>query len=108
MPNINPKQIEGVMKRMGISQVPIDANRVIIECDDKNIVIENPSVTRVKMQGQENFQVSGEVSEESAQSFSDEDVKMVVEKADVSEDKAREALEKSEGDIASAILDLKS
>ena len=52
------------MKQMGISQQEIDANKVIIETDEGNIIITNPSVTKINMQGQTNFQISGEILEE--------------------------------------------
>ena len=105
--NINPKQIQGVMKRMGISQTPLDAKRVTIELEDSNIVIDEPSVTKVMMQGQETFQIAGESREESKQSFSDEDVKMVMEKTGKGEEEVRKVLDKNSGDIAGAILELK-
>ena len=51
-PGINPKQMQAVMKQMGISQQDVDAVRVIIEkSDNKKIVMENPSVQKIKMQG---------------------------------------------------------
>ncbi|MAH49502.1 NagC family transcriptional regulator [Candidatus Pacearchaeota archaeon] len=105
--NINPKQIQGVMKKMGISQTPLDAKRVTIELEDSNLVIDEPSVTKVVMQGQETFQIAGEAREESKESFSDEDVKMVMEKTGRGEDEVRKVLEENGGDMAGAILGLK-
>lgn len=105
--NINPAQMKGMMKKMGISQEELPVNRVVFEMDDGNLVVENPGVMRIKMQGQESFQVTGDVVEEEALAFSSEDVEMVVSQAGVSEDEARAALEKSEGDIAEAIVSLK-
>lgn len=106
-PKINAKQVESVMKRMGISQTPVDAKRVIIERQDSNIVIDEPNVTKVMMQGQETYQITGEAREESAEKFSDEDVKMVVEKTGKSEKQVRKSLEENNGDIALAIIGLK-
>jgi len=105
--NINPKQIQGVMKKMGISQEPIDAKRVIIELEDKNIVIDEPSVTKVMMQGQETWQIAGESREESTEKFNDGDVEMVMEKTSKTEQEVRDFLEKNNGDIALAIMELK-
>ena len=112
-PGLNPKKMQAVMKQMGISQNEVDANRVIIECDDKNIIIENPSVTKINMQGQENFQISGEISEQELNSeetaeedTTDEDLQTLIEKTDCSEEQAKQALEKSEGDLTEALLDL--
>jgi nascent polypeptide-associated complex subunit alpha len=104
---INPKQIQGIMKQMGIAQEEIDATRVIIECEDKNIIIENPSVQKIKMQGQTSYQISGDEQEEEKSTFSDEDLQVVMEKTGASKEKAKKALEESNGDIASAIMELK-
>ncbi|MBP7708527.1 nascent polypeptide-associated complex protein [Candidatus Pacearchaeota archaeon] len=106
--NINPSQMKGMMKKMGIAQTDIKAERVIIECGDKNIVIENPSVMKVSMQGQVSYQISGDEIEEEKSSFNEEDVKMVMEKTGKSKEEVEEFLEKNEGDIAAAIIGLKS
>lgn len=98
--------MQAMMKKMGIAQEEIDASRVVIECEDKNIVIENPSVVLVKMQGNETFQINGEVSEEEKTSFNEDDVKIVMEKTGKSKEEVVEALEKAEGDIAQAIVEL--
>jgi nascent polypeptide-associated complex subunit alpha len=104
---LDPKKMQAVMKQMGINQEEIDASRVIIEkTDNKKIIIENPSVTKIKMQGNESFQISGEVSEEAGDSFSKEDIKTVMEKTGCSEEEAEEVLEKNNGDLAEAILEL--
>lgn len=105
--NFNPKQIDGLMKKMGISQTEIKAKRVIIECSDKNIFIENPSVVKIKVQGQESFQISGDVSEEEI-SFSEEDIKLIMEKTGKSKEEVIKCLEKNNGDIAQTIIDLSS
>lgn len=103
-PNIDAKKMQAVMKQMGINQTEIDSSKVIIEKTDGNkIIIKNPSVVKIKMQGQESFQISGEVSEE--EKFSDSDVKIVMEKTRCSEKEAKNALEKTE-DLAEAILEL--
>ncbi|MGD9276776.1 MAG: nascent polypeptide-associated complex protein [Candidatus Pacearchaeota archaeon] len=106
-PGINPKKMQAVMKQMGIAQEEIDAVRVIIEKEDNSkIIIENPSVTKVKMQGQETFQIAGEISEVEAEvGISEEDIQTIVEKTGCSEEEARETLEKT-GDLAEAIMEL--
>ncbi|VVB77746.1 Nascent polypeptide-associated complex protein [uncultured archaeon] len=106
---IDPKKMQAMMKQMGIAQEEIDALRVIIECEDKDIIIENPSVMKVKMQGQENFQISGDIKEVDKSESEDttkEDIKTIIEKTGCSEEKAKEALEASDGDLAEAILSL--
>ena len=94
------------MKQMGIAQEEINANRVIIETDDKNIIINNPSVIKIKMQGQSNFQISGDISEENLEEDSEEDIKTIMEKTGCSEEDAKQALEKNNNDLAEAILAL--
>jgi nascent polypeptide-associated complex subunit alpha len=104
---INPAQMKAMMKQMGIKQEEIGAERVIIECSDKNIVIEPANVQKIVMQGQTSFQISGEMREESAQSkIKEEDISLVAEKTGRSKLEAKEALEDTNGDIAESILRL--
>jgi nascent polypeptide-associated complex subunit alpha len=106
IPNINPKQMSAMMKQMGINQEEIISSKVIIEKEDGNkIIINNPSVIKIKMGGQESFQISGDVSEEKGEKFSEEDIKTIMQKTGCSKDKAKEALEET-GDLAEAILKL--
>lgn len=106
-PGVDPRQMQGMLKKMGISQDEVPSKRVMIEkLDGNNIIIKNPSVTRIKMQGQETFQISGDISEESQKTgISEEDIQTIVDKTGCSEKKARETLEKT-GDLAEAILEL--
>jgi nascent polypeptide-associated complex subunit alpha len=104
---MNPAKMQGMMKKMGISQTQLPVKKVIFEMGDGNLVIEDPSVIKIMMQGQESYQVTGEASEESSESFSDEDVSMVMSQTDKSKEEVTSALEKSEGDIAEAIIALK-
>ncbi|MBU2562554.1 MAG: nascent polypeptide-associated complex protein [Nanoarchaeota archaeon] len=106
-PGLNPKKMQAVMKQMGISQEEISASRVIIEkTDDTKIIIANPSVTKIKMQGQETFQIAGDIQEETgAPEISEQDIQAVIEKTGCSEKQAKTALEKT-GDLAEAILEL--
>ena len=109
-PGINPRKMQHVMKRMGIQQDEIPAKEVIIRGEEKDIVITNLSVVKVNMMGQETFQISGDISERelsSAPDVTSDDVKTVMDQANVSEDEAKKALEGHNGDIAEAILSLK-
>ena len=108
-PGLNPKKMQAVMKQMGINQEDIEANRVIIEQEEGNIIIENPSVAKVTMQGQETFQISGEIRQESKQDNKEtiqEDITTIMEKTSCSKEKAAAELEKADGDIAEAIIAL--
>lgn len=105
IPGMNPKKMQGMMKQLGISQEDIEASRVIIEkTDESKIIIDNPSVQKVTMQGQQTFQISGEISEESA-GISESDIELVAEKTGKTKEEAKTALEET-NDIAEAILKL--
>ena len=104
MLNLSPRKMQEAMKQMGISQENIDASKVIIETkDDKKIIINNPVVAKIKVQGQESFQISGEVNEEI--SISEQDIKTVMEKTGHNKEESKRALEKTQ-DLAGAILEL--
>ncbi len=119
-PGLNPKKMQAMMKQMGIAQQEIPAKRVIIEKDDGNIIIENPSVLKINMQGQTNFQISGDVSEAilreetsdkplgvlDEENNTEQDIKTIMEKVGCLEQEAKMALEKTNGDLTEAILNL--
>ena len=109
-PGLNPKKMQAMMKQMGINQEEIEANRVVIERDDGNIIIDNPNVVKIGMQGQENFQITGDVSEEKGEveevDNTNEDIKTLMDKCNCLEEEAKLALEKANGDLTEAILDL--
>jgi nascent polypeptide-associated complex subunit alpha len=103
---IDPKKMQSLMKQMGISQKEIKANKVIIETDEKNIIIENPSVIQVNMQGNTNFQISGEVTEEdNSKNTKEQDIQTIIDKTKCSRQEAEEALGKTQ-DLTEAILSL--
>ena len=108
-PGMNPRKMNQMMKKMGVSQVEIDATEVIIRTREKEIVIMNPSVSKVNMMGQQTYQVVGEEQERPLSSkpdLSDDDIKTVMDQAGVDEDTARKAIEDAEGDLAQAIMNL--
>jgi len=104
-PGMDPRKMQQLMKQMGIDSEELSAKRVVIETDSEKLIIEEPQVTKITMQGNISFQIAGKIRKE--ESISDDDVKMVAEQAGVSEEKAKEALKESSGDIAEAILKLK-
>ncbi len=109
IPGVNPRQLQHMMRQMGMSQEELEATQVIIKTPTKNLIFDNPNVQKVTMQGQTTFQLSGdykEVEDKAKIEISQDDIKMVAEQAQVSIDEARKALETSEGDIAQAIVNL--
>lgn len=108
-PGISPRKMQQMMKKMGIQQVEIPATLVTIQTTDKDIIITEPKVSKVNMMGQETFQITGTVHERPKQlQISPSDIKTVMEQTGVTEQIARKALIATQGDIAKAILDLKS
>jgi len=93
---------------MGMSMRTIEASEVIIKARDMEIVIENPEVTVLEVQGQKVFQITGEkIAERSIVKkvqIPEEDVILVAQQANVSLEEARAALEQTGGDLAQAIL----
>ena len=112
---MNPRETKRMMQRMGMNMDSVpDVEQVIIRTSSKEIVVEQPEVAILEMQGQKNFQViGGQVSEKAPErkatavpviTVSEEDVQLVADQTGKSPDAARKALEECEGDLAKAIL----
>lgn len=112
LPGMNPRQMQQMMKKMGVNQSEIDAIEVVIRCPDKDIIIESPDVSKVNMMGQETYQIVGEArevvrnQEEEVVEVTQEDIQTVMDQAGVDEDAAFGALEEAGGDLAEAIMKL--
>lgn len=116
----NPRQMRQAMKRLGIEQEQMDdVEEVVIRTATKEYVIRDANVTAMTAQGQKIWTVVGEPivrdradvkkSEGAkAPTIPEEDVQLVAEKAGVSEEKARRALEECGGEPAEAIIRLMS
>jgi nascent polypeptide-associated complex subunit alpha len=117
---MNPREQKRMMQRMGMNMDSVpDVQQVIIRTASKDIVIDEPEVAILEVQGQKMYQViGGQVSEQSpsqrqaakaSQSlFSEEDVRLVADQTGKSLEKAKEALVECQGDLAKAILLLQS
>ncbi len=108
---INDRNARRMMERMGINQKEVpDVEEVIIRTRTKDLVIAGASVSEVNFQGNRVFQVAGEVEEvaKETKKFSDEDIILVQQQANVPREKAVAALEQSDGEVAKAILLLTS
>ncbi|MFH2106876.1 MAG: nascent polypeptide-associated complex protein [Candidatus Micrarchaeota archaeon] len=102
LPNMNPQQMQKLMKQMGINSKEINAIRVIIEMEDENLVITDPQITEITMQGQTSFQIAGKT--EMQAKMNEDDLKLIMEKTGCSREKAIELLKNANGDIAEAIM----
>lgn len=115
---MNPRQMKQMMKRLGIEQEEIaDVEEVVIRTATKEYVFTKAQVTMMTVQGQKTVQIIGEPlirNREGAKPapskvvIPDEDVQLVAEKAGVSEEEARKALEEANGEPAEAIIRLMS
>ena len=112
---INPREQRRMMQRMGMNMDAVpDVEQVIIKTGSKEIVLEQPEVAILELQGQKIFQVIGgkvtekaperTVSTASKPAVSEEDVQLVADQTGKSVDEAQKALEECEGDLAKAIL----
>ena len=129
---MNPRKMKQMMKQMGIDVEELDAERVVIETADGDLVFDGAQVTKMDAQGQETYQIVGspeevadagagggpsaveggaaDAADETAEAgdagIPDEDVALVAERAGVPQSTAREALEDNEGALAAAIAEL--
>ena len=116
---MNPREQRRMMQRMGMNMDAVpDVEEVIIKTGSKEIVLEQPEVAILELQGQKIFQViGGKLTERAAERkapsaskvvVSEEDVKLVADQTGKSIEEARATLEECEGDLAKAILLLQS
>mgnify|MGYP001378259133 FL=1 len=102
------RQMKRIMDKMGMDMEEVNnVQEVIIKTDKKEIIISKPAVTEMKTKESSIFQVVAESYEEKeleVQIFSDEDISLVCQQANVDEETAKNALNDAEGDLARAIL----
>lgn len=125
----NPRQLQLMMRRLGMTteEVP-DVEEVIVRTKTKDHVFHSPEVTIMTVQGVRSYQVVGtpEVRSRSAGSTvpsttapapvapvapsgpPEEDIRLVMDQANVSREEAIEALFQSKGAPAEAILKILS
>jgi len=103
-----------MMQKMGMKLDEIEGvTEVLIRTSTREIVIEEPIVTSVVVQGQRMYQVTGGSSHERTPSaepappeIPEEDVRLVAEQTGKTPDEAKAALRESGGDLALAIVKL--
>jgi nascent polypeptide-associated complex subunit alpha len=114
---MNPREAKRMMQRMGMSMDGVeDVQEVVIRTPSKDIVIEQPEVAILNMQGQRIYQVvGGTVTEKAPErktaskpAVSEEDARLVADQTGKSLEEAKKALIECEGDLAKAILLLQS
>ena len=108
--NINPKKMKQMMKQIGMQMEPIeDVQKLVIYTSRGNYIFDSAEVSAMTMQGTTTYQILGDIRfEPAAPEILAEDITMVAAQANVSEEKAKEALVATKGDIAEAIMRLSS
>jgi len=84
IPGINSREMQKMLKQLGVKSEEVEAERVVVEkTDGTRLVVENPSVTLVEMQGQKTLQVAGDFREEAktAKTMKATEVEKLVEKS---------------------------
>ena len=120
MKRLSPRELrraqERMLKNLGLDVEEMgQAEEATIKFQDRTLTIKGPSVFVLKTGGERVVQlVGGEVveakagEEVTAYTPIDEDVLLVASQAGVSEEEARQALVEAGGDLAKAILSLRS
>jgi len=105
---INPRQMNKMMKRLGINVKEIaNVKKVIIQTDTREYVFDDAEVTLMDAQGQKTYQIVGTPRIKSKkEEIPKEDIDLVVEQTGKSVEEAKKALKETKGDIAEAIMKL--
>lgn len=97
-----------MLDRMGLEMKEVNnVQEVIIKTDTKEIIISKPAVTEMKAKDNSIFQVIAESDEErelEVPVFSQDDITLVAQQANVTPEQATAALTEAKGDLARAIL----
>jgi nascent polypeptide-associated complex subunit alpha len=98
--------MKAMMKKLGMQVEQIeDVISIIIKTPKGNYIFDAAEVTAMTMQGATTYQIIGEPRfEEVAPDIPKEDIAMVAAQTNVAEEKAKEALVTTKGDIAEAIM----
>jgi nascent polypeptide-associated complex subunit alpha len=104
------REMRRMLDKMGLDMKTMDnVEEVIIKTDTKELYLVKPQVIEMKGKDSTIFQVVASDIEEKQRevpSFKEEDIILVMQQANVSREKAVQALTESKGDMAQAILGL--
>ena len=117
---MDSRRARRMMKQMGMNMTELgDIKRVILQGEQREIIIEGPQVTSINVQGTKMYQVAGgretegkptndEKIEKTSTEIPEEDILLVAQQANVSMDVAKKALKDNDGDLAQAIIKLQT
>jgi nascent polypeptide-associated complex subunit alpha len=104
------REMRRMLDKMGLDMKTMDnVEEVIIKTDTKELYLVKPQVIEMKGKDSTIFQVVASDIEEKQRdvpAFKEEDIILVMQQANVSREKAVQALTESKGDMAQAILGL--
>jgi nascent polypeptide-associated complex subunit alpha len=104
------REMRRMLDKMGLEMKDIgNVEEVIIKTDTKELYLIKPQVIEMKGKDSTIFQVVATDIEEKQRevpSFKEEDIILVMQQANVSRERAIQALTESKGDMAQAILSL--
>ena len=111
---VNERQVKRMMQQMGIKSNELDdVVEVRIVLKDKTIIIKEPNVSVIEVQGNKTYTVvgkeeiiQGQIDKQTIEdtNLKEEDIKLVMEKAGVTREKAIEALKSNNYMVAEAII----
>jgi len=118
--SLSPRELRRLLKRMGLQDLEMEEVRgiskvIMYMTDGSMIEINNPNVAQIKVSGMVIYQVQSsepdiKVSKPTKQPGdyvpTEDDIKLVMEETQCSREEAIEALRRSGGDIAEAILSI--
>lgn len=115
MKKISRREQERLLKRLGINLEEVDGvKEVRLIMEAKTVIIRNPTVFKIKNPEQSVYQIAGEELEEESKGEkkeyepSEEDILLVAQQTGKSMEEAKSALKVANGDLAQAIMMLKS
>lgn len=104
------REMRRMLGKMGLEMSEMDGiEEVIIKTETKELYLIKPQVVEMKGKDSTIFQIIATDIEERQReipSFKEEDILLVMQQANVSKEKAIQALNDAKGDIAQAILSL--
>ena len=105
---MNSKQMQQMMRRLGINVKNIDnVEKIIIQTDSKEYIFEDAEVTLMEAQRQKTYQITGTPKIKSREEETqNDDIKLIMDQTGKTEEEAKKALKETNGDIAEAILKL--
>ena len=105
------RQTRRMLEKMGMNleELP-NVEEVIIKTKERDLIIKEPQVSQIKSKAMNMFQIIGNDTEEIEKenpTYKKEDILLVSQQANASQEEAQKALEETNGDLAQAILKLK-